>query len=903
MQADLETPLNEAHVAGATSLVTRLFADIAKYETGGELAKRQKEFKREAALVRELLTTGILNGKPDLDLPERQLLWAGALDSLHAQNKLTRGFHDDPIVEAVSGSRFVDSMTMDFALQAGISKDGAQARIVMGPPGSWFYNDSSRHIINLDLIQSLILGGVRDAQTGLTSTNVDDVFNHEDGHNRLSLEWPESMRKLYDEIAVLMIRGGREDEVISFPDESDVVKEARAKGPDPEGIEKEEYIKLHMLNAEFEMRRRQLWNSAEDICVNTFAVWNSDPEMGGTHEVHLADGINVVSTISTSNGKRAMEYLEGKAKPIESDFSHFCHFVNMTFFVENHLTPDTKEGWQALGVDLDRIEQEAIRQGTTLAALREVCHAIGQAQPSLIHANKPKGRVPEITIPALDGSGPRTLGKSEVVDSKELPKRYNRIRNDMIEELQSFCNLMIKKELEKAAKDLENQMKNPKGGKGKSSGKGLKVKGMEGDAPAPAIHGGNPNQDRGKEQKKNGGGEAGRKAQDKAAEKAKTAGTIREEKMDGRKPGEDDRTPSELGERNDKPLDPSSEQKDESYAPGNMSSAREGLLLGDGKTVRETASSYGFMEAVAEITASLKSISRLTRQTENAISDDNLSLVPKLSGGRMFNRPALNRLQSKLASNTFRPEDAAVFNTREEKIIPCEGDIVIMVDGSGSMGGTPLEIAMKTAELIRQSGEGANYRVFVTMWGDNKDWSNIVAEQNPYLIAEPGMDADQVQRRMETVLKGLESGTELAPGFPNMLNRIGVSHRKQGVMQGRTHFLIISDCGIADPEASRKNMEAVLNGLPQATMDIVLLPNSDSGGLLDVVASLKLDDENKAPKIIRIDDVNEITAKMVGLFEERAGSLPAKSAQSATGYRMRVNSIASDTKPESWGHD
>ncbi len=819
-------------------------ADIEQLPAGVWQAERLVAFDREVNLALEAAQTGAVTAKPDLDLPERQLLWAATLSYLNANGKLADGFHMNPVVEAVSGSRFVDSMTMDFCMQAGATEERGSAKVIMGPPGSWFYHyrDDRRNYINLDLVQSLLLGGVRDPKSGLISTNVDAVFAHEDGHNRLSLKWPESLRKVYDEMAVLLIRGGREDEVARLPDESPAVTAARAEGPAPEGLEPEAYKRLLMLEAQFDLTKL-LWNSAEDICVNTYTVWNADSKRGGTHHTHLGDGINVVSTVATGHGVRVLEDLDGKEpEPIASAraaLGNFSRFVNMSFFIDNNLAADTPEGWKSLGINLEAIENEGAASGIGLGELREVCHAIGQTQPMLMYNIFPKGKIPRIAIPSLtDRGATHELSTPEVLPLDELPLRYNLIRNEMIEELFEFAQPMIEKAMQEQERKVDEEIRkqqdrpdtggeqSPDRGRAGGSGKGVNVKGMGTPARAPKLPGGDPQSDRDKENKERAGGDKGQQDQDDAAQNAKTAGKLRQERIDGRTPGQDGKDaamgPADGGQAKATRLGPEGGMTSSAASgPGGFQVAREGLVLGDGEKVSLTAVTEGFQEAVEDIARSLRRIARQTQQYESTTSVDP-SLVPVYSGSKMIKRQAFKRFVGDLARGQVNDDSRRIFNGRENRAVPVEGDIVIMVDGSGSMTGKPLEIAMKTSELMRQAAERANYRVFITMWGDDKDWSRMDPASNPYLIAEPGMDTFEVQQRMETVLEGLSSGTQLAPGFPNVLERISEARLKPGVLQGRTHFMVISDCGIADPAASKATMEAVLNGLPNATVDVVV---------------------------------------------------------------------------------
>ena len=187
-----------------------------------------------------------------------------------------------------------------------------------------------------------------------------------------------------------------------------------------------------------------------------------------------------------------------------------------------------------------------------------------------------------------------------------------------------------------------------------------------------------------------------------------------------------------------------------------------------------------------------------------------------------FNLEAHMNLTLKKAVGNVEENDLKRFHLDENFDVPTEIDILIMVDGSGSMGhaygntgASPLESALQSAAILYEATAGKDMKmnVYVGMWGNDA----------PPIIIEPGDNRKKIGQAMQAARTGLHSGTDLAPAIKKVAETMSDHHGKSNTLAGFTHVLIISDGDIGDESAARKNIETAFKFSDKITFDVAIL--------------------------------------------------------------------------------
>jgi hypothetical protein len=820
---------------------------------------RKAFFAQHRLLARHGAEHGVLpEGVPRLDLndAERQLLWAATLIHAFANDKIQRSdFTFHPLVKAVTSSRFVDGMFNRLAFEL-----PGQCRLIAGAPGSWFYfsPDSKMPRINLDLCHCLITGGgLYEAQGGYLG-HYEPIAHHEIGHAKLSKFYPESMQKIWSRMASLAAKGGMKLPDAFMPDGS-----PKPTYPSGSKVTVEEFKEFMALHAEFTMRQR-FWNACEDNCVNRYSVNLGDPEHIATpalrHKGNLADSQNVFRTIQETAPliskyfapkeklDKKGEGEEEKAPDASQRLANLSHAVNMAFYFRNRLSPDTSEGRASIGVQLDLLPAETPEEQVQMwEYIKDVTRRIEGLQP---HALDGPGRMYRLQDP--------NTKEMHLVNYDGEVKLYNRWRNEEIEKLLRLADPLIaeimkqkKQQIEKAVEDMKKNPQQQQGGEG-NGGEGMEVEGLgekESDMPSSTPQG----QGKQDHDKRTG---ASQGDQDKEASQSETSESRRKREVNGEDPDDKDKKEGEgkpKGKdpyahtpRNVLPMNSPAQQ-----GAGSQKSAIEKLVLGDGRSYRDLRGDTDYVQASGEVAGILQELSERVSKRVKEVRPTRFDLPG--GGGNLLERLDQDRMEqlgNKLAQGRASLDD---FRTmRQEEIVtkPVVHDIVLLMDGSGSMGtgaGSRMEIAMKTAALAydglrklqMQDTKNVRYRLFMSLWGDEEDWAKDKEAANKYLIAEPGMKDSEVEARIERVLTGISSGTLLAPAFHNILNRMTHHPLPAGQKHGMTHFIIPTDGELYDENASREAIDHVLKIMPNATVDVLVTANNGKNKLRDLMTEMK----------------------------------------------------------------
>lgn len=194
-------------------------------------------------------------------------------------------------------------------------------------------------------------------------------------------------------------------------------------------------------------------------------------------------------------------------------------------------------------------------------------------------------------------------------------------------------------------------------------------------------------------------------------------------------------------------------------------------------------------------------------------------------------------------------------------MVPTEIDIVIAIDGSGSMNGTPINSALQAAAIMFEAaaGKDMNMNVYVTMWGS----------EDPPVMIKPGDDRIKIGQAMQAARKGLNSGTSFAPAVKKIAQTIGEQRGKSGTLSGFTHVLVISDGDMFDEAPSKEKIATMFEHSDRITFDAAIITNSKGTRMQKMAESIKGRKNYQDMGIVLGDNPEEVPMAIVGLLLDK----------------------------------
>jgi hypothetical protein len=260
--------------------------------------------------------------------------------------------------------------------------------------------------------------------------------------------------------------------------------------------------------------------------------------------------------------------------------------------------------------------------------------------------------------------------------------------------------------------------------------------------------------------------------------------------------------------------------------PGKQAGHGEGKKLGD--LAKQDWTKYN--ERVAELSAQISRVRKIFKQVQERqvqrkrVHSPTLDILPENGEVKdRFNAEAHQNLVIKKTLGGLEEGDLKRFHKDEPKFIPTEIDIVIMIDGSGSMGSgspSPLDSALQATAILYEAAAGKDMKmnVYVGMWG----------ERAPPIIIKPGDDRVSVGRAMQAARSGLHSGTDFAPAVKRVAEVIGEARGKSGTLSGFTHVLILSDGDIFDEKLALQNLNTIFECSDKVTFDTAIITSKST---------------------------------------------------------------------------
>ncbi|MCB9990573.1 MAG: hypothetical protein H6867_04225 [Rhodospirillales bacterium] len=277
------------------------------------------------------------------------------------------------------------------------------------------------------------------------------------------------------------------------------------------------------------------------------------------------------------------------------------------------------------------------------------------------------------------------------------------------------------------------------------------------------------------------------------------------------------------------------------------------------------------------------------KQIEKTVQrSPDLEMLPEGKEMDRFNREAhQNLVTKKVTGQQIEKEDLHRFHKDEQHQKPTTIDIVLMIDGSGSMVNAgvaykvgkadPMEIALISSIILHEAAKKVDANVYVALWGND----------DPIILAKPGDDPRQVGENLLRARKGMNCGTNLAPSIKKITKVL--SEHKSGKYSGYTHMMVISDGDISDPVPATKAINTLLSTSDYTTLEFAVLkkpgfPAGQPAGLDQKTAMEKVADDirvaNPAQKIgvHRDGDPNSIPAGIVGLIFQKIRTMESFAA-------------------------
>lgn len=273
---------------------------------------------------------------------------------------------------------------------------------------------------------------------------------------------------------------------------------------------------------------------------------------------------------------------------------------------------------------------------------------------------------------------------------------------------------------------------------------------------------------------------------------------------------------------------------------------------GQPKTLNEIALGdwTNYPEVVAKLAGPISQAARLLKKIQDRQLESDkrrsrrLDVLPEDNEIDRLSHDAHRELIIKRRTGQKLEEtDLNRFELDEETKKPTKPDIVILIDGSGSMtmGATatranPMQMAILSSTIIYEAAKSIGANVYIALWGNS----------DPIILAKPGDNPRDIGANLIKARAGLNCGTDLKPSIVKITKTIAEQRTKAGEYSGRTHMMVISDGDISDKEPSKKVIAQMLNGARHVTLDFAILKSNSAYSSANKTQMETLADEIRA---------------------------------------------------------
>ncbi|MCK5295281.1 MAG: VWA domain-containing protein, partial [Alphaproteobacteria bacterium] len=275
---------------------------------------------------------------------------------------------------------------------------------------------------------------------------------------------------------------------------------------------------------------------------------------------------------------------------------------------------------------------------------------------------------------------------------------------------------------------------------------------------------------------------------------------------------------------------------------GSASSGIKNLPLGDWSDYQTMAKQ--FKPASNRLARIFDKVREHQLRTVKSISK-NKTLIPEDGEFSRFSSSAQMDLNKKKATGRqLEEKDFRLFKEDNEKTKTSKVDLVVWIDGSGSMSGDPLKRAIQAGCLLLEATkEDKDVNTYVGIWGHD----------DPIILASPGDTAKEIGEKIQGAQNGLGSATYMAPAVKKTAEIIASRKINQNEQIGNTHMLFISDGDIHDPDNTKEMIKTLFKNTKDITLDVAITSNGYRSG-----------DGSEMQQIIE-DTAKEIPGSSVGV--------------------------------------
>lgn len=291
--------------------------------------------------------TGVAPKTPKFETPETQLVWGAALAYLLLNQQQMQTW-TTPVAEGelrsselwkqVTNTKRAHNELLSHAHHVREALRDKDTKYGWSDPGTGFTFQRQKNIIQIDLMQSLIVG-FEHARA--------DVYR-EIGHSLLSTSYPKRMRDIYAEMQPLMRK----------MQQAQGKNGKKGKGPQ---LKDEEYKQLRLLSAEWQLRH-MMYSAAEENVTSRF-VANMGAQMLQDYSVSM----NNTAVTFRGIGLTRLP-ADGSMSEDLRRYMNLCNAVQISFYQNNGMFDNTDAGWRGVGIDPALVRKLATFAGRPASA-------------------------------------------------------------------------------------------------------------------------------------------------------------------------------------------------------------------------------------------------------------------------------------------------------------------------------------------------------------------------------------------------------------------------------------------------------------------------------------------------------------------------------------------------------